>query len=176
MNRVFFLVAIAFSLFIACNSTSNSKGTGDSLKFEKTTTTPFTDTVKLDSFNVSWQGTTTKGSAIVFKIISYKGEEIYHTSINADELLKANENLKTEADKVNFLKNEVAYFFDEEHFLWPAVLPTEKPDKNVPDNVFYEELKHTQLNGFNYRLGREAKVYIAWSAKENKVKIYYLLK
>jgi hypothetical protein len=166
---------IVIFLFAACNSTSTNESTADLAKLQKTTTTPFTDTVKLDTFKVSWQGTTAKGSSLVFKIISYKGIEIYNTSIKADELLKANEKLKTEADKLKYLKNEVTYFFEEEHFLWPAVLPTEKADKNVPDKVFYEELKQTQLNGFNYRLGKEAKVYIAWSIKENKVKVYYQL-
>ncbi len=36
----------------------------------------------------------------MFKIISYTGQEVYKTSIKADELLKANENLKKEADKL----------------------------------------------------------------------------
>lgn len=170
-----YLFLFATLLFFACNSVSTTEATSDLAKIEKTVPTPFTDTVKLDTFKVSWQGTTAKGSSLVFKIISYKGEEIYSTSINADNLLKENENLKTEADKLKFLKNEVTYFFDEEHFLWPAVMPNEKADKNVPDKTFYEELKHTQLNGFNYRLGKEAKVYIAWSVKENKVKVYYKL-
>ena len=76
---------------------------------------------------------------------------------------------------MKFLKNEVQYFFEEEHFLEPAVMPNEQPDKNVPDKIFYEELKHTQLNGFNYRLAKEAKIYIAWSEKEQKVKVYYKL-
>jgi hypothetical protein len=170
-----YIPLLAILLLFACNSTSTSEGKADLIPLEKATTSPFTDTVKLDTFKVSWQGKTAKGSEILFKIISYQGQEIYKASIKADELLKANENLKTESDKLKFLKNEVTYFFDEEHFLWPAVLPAEKPDKNVPDKTFYEELKHTKLNGFNYRLGKEAKVYIAWSAKENKVKVYYQL-
>ena len=170
-----YIPLFAIFLFFACNSTSTTESKADLATLEKTTTSPFTDTAKLDTFKVSWQGTVAKGSSILFKIISYTGQEVYKTSIKADELLKANENLKKEADKLKFLKNEVTYFFDEEHFLLPAVLPTEKPDKNVPDKNFYEELKHTRLNGFNYRLGKEAKVYIAWSTKENKVKVYYKL-
>lgn len=170
-----YLPIIAIFFFFACNSSSTTESIPDLAKLEKNTTTPFTDTVKLDTFKVSWQGTTAKGSSLLFKIISYKGVEIYKANIKADELLKANEKLKTEADKLKFLKDEVTYFFEEEHFLWPAVIPTEKPDKNVPDKAFYEELKRTQLNGFNYRTGKESKVYIAWSAKNNKVKVYYQL-
>ncbi|RYG21703.1 MAG: hypothetical protein EOO07_01905 [Chitinophagaceae bacterium] len=175
MKSIPFFALISIFFISACNSTTTTDESPDLAKLEKTTTTPFTDTVKLDTFKVSWQGTTAKGSTILFRIISYEGKEVYKTNIKADELINGNAKLKTEADKINFLKNEVTYFFDEEHFLWPAVLPTEKPDKNVPDKAFYEELKQTQLNGFNYRLGREAKVYIAWSVKENKVKVYYML-
>jgi len=168
-----YISLFAIFLFLACNSTPDGKTELTSL--EKTTTSPFTDTVKLDTFKVSWQGTTTKGSAISLKIISHKGEEIYKASIKVDEILKADEKLKTEADRLKYLKNEINYFFDDEHFLWPAVLPTEKADKHVPDKNFHEELKQTQLNGFNYRSGKESKVYIAWSVKENKVKVYYQL-
>ncbi len=175
MKNILFLAIISLFLFSACQSSSTTEGTSDLAALEKTTTTPFTDTVKLDTFKVSWKGTAAKGSEILFKIISYKGDEIYNTSIQADELTKDNDKLKTEVDKINYLKNEITYFFDEEHFLWPAVMPHEKPDKNVPDKAFYEELKQTKLNGFNYRLGKEAKVYIAWSVKENKVKVYYKL-
>lgn len=175
MRNILFLAISSLFFISACNSTSTTEGTTDLSTIEKTTTTPFTDTLKLDTFKVSWKGATAKGSEILFKIISYKGNEIYSISIPADELLKENEKLKTEADKLAFLKNEVTYFFEEEHFLWPAVMPNEKADKNVPDHAFYEELKQTKLNGFNYRIGKEAKVYIAWSAKDNKVKIYYQL-
>jgi len=168
MKKIYFLIPI-ISIFVAsCSSKPESQIT-------KTATAPFTDTLKLDTFKVSLQGTASKSSILLFKIISYKGKEIYQASIKADELLKANENLKTEGDKMKFLKNEVQYFFEEEHFLEPAVMPNEQPDKNVPDKIFYEELKHTQLNGFNYRLAKEAKIYIAWSEKEQKVKVYYKL-
>ncbi len=137
------------------------------------TVTSFSDTVKLDTFKVSLQGTTPKASALLFKIISYKGNEIYKASIKAEDLLKANQNLKTEKEKMQYLNNQVLYFFEEDHFIWPAVFPTEKPDKNVPDLAFYEELKKTKLNGFNYRLGKEAKIYIAWSESAQKVKVFY---
>lgn len=175
MKNIGFLALIAIFLFSACNSQPSSSGSSDLGNIENTTTTPFTDTIKLDTFKVALQGKTSKESALVFKIISHEGKEIYSANIKADELVKENTKLKTENDKMNFLKKEVQYFFEEEHFLWPAVMPTEKADSNVPDKDFYNELKQTQLNGFNYRLGKEAKVYIAWSIKENKVKVYYKL-
>ena len=111
-----------------------------------------------------------------FTITSYQGKEIYKQEIKASELLKnyiATAELKKEADKLKFLKEEIAYFFDERHFLEPAVTENESPDKNVPDLSFYQELKKSNLNGFEYRLAKDHNVYIAWSVKEQKVKIYY---
>ncbi|WP_379090983.1 hypothetical protein [Pedobacter sp. UC225_65] len=96
--------------------------------------------------------------------------------IKADELLKsylASAELKKEEEKVKFLNDEINYFFDEQHFLIPAVTEQEQPDNNVPDKEFYNELKKTMLNGFDYRLGKDTKIYIAWSVKEQKVKVYY---
>ena len=170
MKNMYSVALFAISLTISCTSKPI-----EITHVEKTTTTPFTDTVKLDTFKVSLRETTSNGNAIIFKIISHQGKEIYQTSIQTDAFLKANDNLKTERDKMKFLNNEVQYFFEEEHFLWPAVIPSEQADKNVPDKVFHNELKETKLNGFNYQLGTEAKVYIAWSVKENKVKVYYKL-
>ncbi len=171
MKNITFLALFALLVLASCSSKPENK----SGSIEKITTTPFTDTVKLDTFKVSLQGTTSINNTILLKIISYQGKEIYQTSIKTKDLLKGNDNLKTEYDRMKFLKNEVQYFFEEEHFLWPAVIPSEKPDKNVPDKSFYEELKQTKLNGFNYRIGLESKIYIAWSVKEQKVKVYYKL-
>ena len=170
MKNIITLALFAIFLIISCTSKPT-----DVTHIEKTTTTPFTDTVKLDTFKVSLKETTSKGNAIIFKIISPQGKEIYQTNIQTDAFLKANDNLKSERDKMKFLSNEIQFFFEEEHFLWPAVMPDEQADKNVPDKAFHNELKQTKLNGFNYRLGTEAKVYIAWSVKENKVKVYYKL-
>ena len=170
MKNINLLAFIA--IFFASSCTSKPT---EVTHVEKTITTPFTDTVKLDTFKVSLQKTTSKGNALIFKIIAYQGKEIYQTNIQTDALIKANDNLKTERDKMKFLTNEVQYFFEDEHFLWPAVMPNEQADKNVPDKAFHDELKQTKLNGFNYHIGKDAKVYIAWSVKEQKVKVYYKL-
>lgn len=69
--------------------------------------------------------------------------------------------------------NNSPFFFDEEHFLEPAVTEDQQPDNNSPDQPFYDELKITHLNGFYYSLGKDKSIYLAWSAKEKKVKIYY---
>ncbi|MNK03321.1 hypothetical protein D3C87_211660 [compost metagenome] len=165
--------ALFIGLFYACNPTTDNGSTAD---LDKTITFAFSDTVKLDTFKVALIGENTKNMQLLFTIKSADGKEIYRQEIKTDELLKnyiATAEMKKESDKMKFLKEEIAYFFDEKHFLEPAVTADEQPDKNVPDKAFYNELKQTGLNGFDYRLGKDSNVYIAWSTKEQKVKVYY---
>jgi len=169
MKNIYYLALLVSLFAIACNSKPKEE-------FEpalNSTVTSFSDTLKLDTFKVALQGSTPKTSTLQFSIISYKGKEIYKANIKAEDLLKANQNLKTDSEKMKYLNNQVLFFFEEDHFIWPAVMPDEKADENVPDKAFHEELKKTKLNGFNYRLGKEAKIYIAWSEKEQKVKVFY---
>ncbi|MDQ8052152.1 MAG: hypothetical protein REI78_03960 [Pedobacter sp.] len=143
---------------------------------EQTKLLPFTDTVKQDTFKVALKGKELKEMRLIFTITNYKGAAIYKEEILATTLLKsylASEDLKKESDKIKFLNDEVNFFFEEEHFLVPAVTSSEKPDQNVPDLNFYNELKKNQLNGFSYSLGKDKTIYIAWSEKEQKVKVYY---
>lgn len=177
MNYKYFPYLFLIFIFIACNSNNSNEAEKNSNKpIKKTSLQAFSDTVKLDTFNIELRGKKSDNMELVFNIVSYKGVEIYKKVIKADELLKsylASQDLKKETEKVKFLQNEVNFFFDDEHFLVPAVTPEEVPDHNVPDKAFYDELKQTQFNGFDYRLGKDVKIYIAWSEKEQKVKIYY---
>ncbi|WP_182921678.1 hypothetical protein [Pedobacter planticolens] len=146
------------------------------VNIEKIALQAFTDTVQLDTFKIVLKGTESKNMSLLFIITSHKGVQIYKKEIKAEELLKsylASADLKKEDEKIKFLNDEVNFFFEQEHFLIPAITEQEKPDNNTPDKAFYEELKASKLNGFDYRLGKDTKVYIAWSAKEQKVKIYY---
>jgi plasmid maintenance system killer protein len=167
-------IILLFSIiaFAACNSETKKV---EPLP-EKVITHSFTDTVHLDTFKVVLKGKESKNMSLLFTINNYKGEEIYKVEIKAETLLKsylASEDLKKENDKIKFLNDEVNFFFEEEHFLVPAITAEEKPDQNTPDKNFYEELKQNQLNGFSYSLGKDSQLYIAWSVKEQKVKVYY---
>lgn len=164
------MLALAFA---SCTSKSGKQLTGT---VEKTSLQPFTDTLKQDTFKIVLKGKESKNMSLFFTITSFNGEKIYDKELKAADLLKnflASAALKKEDDKVKFLEDEVNSFFDEEHFLVPAVMPDEQPDENVPDKTFYEELKQSGLNGFDYSTGKEDKVYIAWSKSEKKVKVYY---
>lgn len=173
MKFASFSLLVLVVAFASCTSNSSNPVVGN---LEKTSLQPFTDTVKQDTFKIALNGKTSKDMSLFFTITNFNGEKIYEKELKAADLLKnfmASAELKKEADKVKFLQDEVNDFFEEEHFLVPAVMPDENPDENVPDKAFYEELKQSGLNGFDYSTGKEDKVYIAWSVKEKKVKIYY---
>ncbi|MFD0941465.1 hypothetical protein [Pedobacter boryungensis] len=170
-----FSYSILFLAFAITGCTSKNEKKAP-VNIEKTALQAFTDTVQLDTFKIVLKGDESKNMSLLFTITSYKGVQIYKKEIKAEELLKsylASADLKKEDEKIKFLNDEVNFFFEEEHFLIPAITEQEKPDNNTPDKAFYEELKGSKLNGFDYRLGKDTKIYIAWSAKDQKVKIYY---
>lgn len=175
MKKVIIPALLIVGLIYACNS-STDKSASNADDLQKTTTFSFSDTAKLDTFKVALIGNDTKDMQLLFTITTAAGKEIYRQEIKTAELLNnyiATADLKKESDKMKFLKEEISYFFEEHHFLEPAVTAEEQPDKNVPDTAFYNELKQNGLNGFDYRLGKDHNVYIAWSAKQQKVKVYY---
>lgn len=142
----------------------------------KEVTKPFSDLEKVDTFRVILTGDKPENMLLKFSIISHNGQQIYSQNFDGKtliELYKQTVNLKKEDEQIAFIRQEFKLFFDDENFIEPAVTETEEPDQFVPDKGFYSELKQSGLNGFKYRLGQENKVYIAWSEKEKKVKIYY---
>lgn len=176
MKRIFPALLIALlSILVAC------QGSGPAAKIDpasrtKTVLRSFSDTTKLDTFKIVLKGDHPKEMELIFTITPPDKPAIYTKIIKATSLLenyKDNLDLGKEKKQVAFMEEEVGLFFEEENFLEPAVTETEEPDKNTPDKNFFTELKHTGVNGFKYRLGKESKVYIAWSDAEGKVKPYY---
>ena len=167
---------IGVSVFAACSS----PGSGETIpagEQQKIIVKSFSDSLQTDTFKVKIEGNNPKDMRLAFTIRSFEGRLIYSTGIKAADLFKnydATINLDKKENQIKFLKEEVSRFFDEENFMEPAVTEQENPDQHVPDKAFFEELKRNQLNGFFYRLGKEHKVYIAWSITEKKVKPYYI--
>lgn len=158
-------------IFISCQNNNKIEATT-----AKTKQYAFTDTAKTDTFEVDLIGEKSDNMSIVFTITDYNGIQIYKEEVKATQLLKsylASEDLTKEGDKIKFINEQVDVFFDEEHFLEPAVTADQEPDNNTPDKAFYEELKQNQLNGFYYSLGKDKSIYIAWSPAQKKVKVYY---
>ncbi|MCD0489005.1 hypothetical protein LPB86_12265 [Pedobacter sp. MC2016-14] len=173
MKQLLTLLSLSVLFFFACSSSDN--GNIESV-VSKQMVKPFSDSLKADTFNVALAGNTPKNMSLTFTIHNYKGQEIYKQIIKGAELIgnyKKTLDLEGEKSQLKFLREEVSLFFEEENFLEPAVTEQEEPDQYSPDKDFYAELKKTGLNGFKYRLGNETKIYIAWSAKDQKIKIYY---
>ncbi|HMI03662.1 MAG TPA: hypothetical protein VK541_14360 [Pedobacter sp.] len=176
MNRLTACILIGASVLAACSS----PGAGETIpadEQQKIIVRPFSDSLQADTFKVKIEGSKPKDMQLAFTIRSFEGRQIYSISIKAADLFKnydATINLNKKDNQIKFLKEEISRFFDEESFMEPAVTEQENPDQYVPDRVFFEELKKNQLSGFIYRLGKEHKVYIAWSVTEKKVKPYYI--
>jgi len=175
MKRIYSCLLISSLFLAACNSTESGK-TKDIAPNSKIALRAFRDTTKLDTFKIELTGDHPKNMELIFTITPQDGHPIYIKKLKAKELLdnyKESVDLGKTKEQIRFIKEELNLFFDEENFIEPAVTENEKPDNNTPDKAFFEELKKTGVNGFKYRLGKESKVYIAWSEADKKVKNYY---
>ncbi len=162
---------------MACNSKGKKEGNAVEFKnVNQSVAKSFSDLKTPDTFKIELIGRKPEEMVLNFTIKNAGGKEIYNTKIKGTELLNStdpNIDLSKEKDQIVFIKTIADDFFSDENFLEPAVMPEDKADKYTPDKALYEELKKSGLNGFKYRLGKENNIYIAWSEKEKKVKIYY---
>jgi hypothetical protein len=177
MRNISLLFVVCLLALIACNS--NGKKESNAIEFKNVNQSlakSFSDLKRLDTFKIELTGRKPDEMVLNFTIKNADGKEIYNTKIKGTELLGStdpNVDLSKEKDQIIFLKTIADDFFSEDNFLEPAVMPEDKADNYTPDKALYEELKKSGLNGFKYRLGKENNIYIAWSEKEQKVKIYY---
>ncbi|QPH40330.1 hypothetical protein [Pedobacter endophyticus] len=173
------LLFVVFSALFAVSCNTDSKKEADGIEFknvDQRMAKSFSDLATLDTFKLELTGRKPEEMVFNFTIKNAKGAEIYNTKIKGTDLLGStdpNVDLSKEKDQIVFLKTIADNFFAEDNFLEPAVLPDNEADNYVPDKGLYEELKKSELNGFKYRLGKENNIYIAWSEKDKKVKIYY---
>ncbi|WP_293787965.1 hypothetical protein [uncultured Pedobacter sp.] len=177
MRNIALLAATCLILLTACNSKSEKEN--NTIEFKNVNqriAKSFSDLKRLDTFKIELTGRKPEEMVLNFTIRNADGKEIYHTKIKGADLLgntDPNVDLSKEKDQIVFLKTIANDFFSDDNFLEPAVMPEDKADQYTPDKLLYEELKKSGLNGFKYRLGKENNIYIAWSEKEQKVKIYY---
>ncbi|WP_316829193.1 hypothetical protein [Pedobacter aquatilis] len=177
MKKIYFLFFVLLSLTVACTSgNKNDKGSIEFKNVNSSIAQSFSDLKTLDTFKIELTGRKPEDMVLNFTIKNAKGVQIYNVKLKGTELVGNNDpniDLSKEKDQVIFLKTIANDFFSEDNFLEPAVMPDDKADNNTPDKALYEELKKSGLNGFKYRLGKENNLYIAWSEKEQKVKVYY---
>jgi hypothetical protein len=173
--KIFTFLSIAFILLLtACTTKPTSEA--KTYTAVKTIAKSFSDTITLDTFQITLTGKQPKDMLLTFTIKNSGGKEIYRQVLQASALLanyKETVDLGKEKMQREFMLQELNYFLDEENFLEPAVTADETPDQYTPDKSFYNELKGTNFNGFKYRISKETKIYIAWSEKDQQVKTYY---
>lgn len=176
MRKLLLLIIIS-TLFVACQPGDKAKNNAINFKnVNQQITKSFSDLNTQDTFKIELTGRRPENIMLIFNIKRADGKEIYNVKLKGTDLLGStdpNVDLSKEKEQIAFLKTIADNFFLEDNFLEPAVMPSDKPDNYVPDKAFYEELKKSRLNGFKYRLGKESNVYIAWSEKDQKVKVYY---
>ncbi|MFC1225810.1 hypothetical protein ACFE6N_18550 [Pedobacter sp. BG31] len=177
MRKLPIFMFCCFIVFSACQSKQGKEsGAVEFKNINQSVAKSFSDLKTLDTFKIELTGRKPEEMVLNFTIKNADGKEIYNTKIKGTELLGStdpNIDLSKEKDQIVFLKTIADDFFSDENFLEPAVMPEDKADKYTPDKALYEELKKSGLNGFKYRLGKENNIYIAWSEKEQKVKVYY---
>lgn len=176
MRKIAFTLFISSLIFIACQSDQQTNTSVETKNVNQNIAKAFSKLEQLDTFSIELIGTKPQEMKLIFTIKDPDGKEIYNTTLNGKELVEntdPNLNLSKEKAQITFLKTIADDFFAEDNFLEPAVMPEDKADQFVPDKTLYEELKKSGLNGFKYRLSKDKNIYIAWSEKEQKVKIYY---
>lgn len=177
MKKFSILISSCLLILLACQS-KNGKET-NAIEFKnvnQSLTKSFSSLEKLDTFKIELTGRKPSEMVLTFTIKNFAGKEIYNAKLKGTDLLGStdpNVDLSKEKDQIIFLKTIADDFFSDDNFLEPAVMPEDKADNYTPDKALYEELKKSRLNGFKYRLGKENNLYIAWSEKDQKVKIYY---
>ena len=168
------LLLVISLFFFSCNS--EDKKTENAAAQTLTQTRPFSHLTLPDTFKVTLSGNEPKHMIILFRIINHEGKEIFKRELTGVEILdnyKQSVDLSEAKIQRSFIGDEFKLFLDEENFLEPAITADEQADAQSPDHLFFKELQASGLNGFKFRIGNENKVYIAWSEKEQQVKVYY---
>ncbi|WP_131557842.1 hypothetical protein [Pedobacter frigidisoli] len=176
MRNLMLFVLFCTLVLSACNADRKKQNSIEFKNVNQSIAKSFSSLDKLDTFKIELTGRKPEDMVLTFSIKNALGKEIYNAKLKGTDLLGStdpNVDLSKEKYQIIFLKTIADDFFAEDNFLEPAVIPEDKADNYTPDKALYEELKKSGLNGFKYRLGKENNIYIAWSEKEQKVKIYY---
>ncbi|WP_316736934.1 hypothetical protein [Pedobacter aquatilis] len=177
MKKTIYIFICSILILTACQNDNSEKASALEFKnVNQILTKSFSNLNTLDTFKIELTGKKAADIILHFTIKNNEGKEIFSEDLKGKDLVDntdPNIDLSKEKAQVLYLKTIANDFFAEDNFLEPAVMPDDKVDNNAPDKALYEELKKSGLNGFKYRLGKESNLYIAWSEKEQKVKVYY---
>jgi len=177
MKKSFYIILLGICIVASCQNDKTDKISSIEFKnVNQVLTKSFSNLNTLDTFKIELTGRKANDIVLHFTIKNTDGVEIFSEDLKGTDLVQntdPNIDLSKEKDQVIYLKTIANDFFAEDNFLEPAVMPDDKADNNTPDKALYEDLKKSGLNGFKYRLGKDSNLYIAWSEKDKKVKVYY---
>lgn len=135
----------------------------------------FSDGSRPDTFLIRAYGSDLLHAIVYLTIVSPDGNEIYKQEFTSDYLLGFGPGGEMDSlAQVNRIADRINEFFAEQHFLQPAIKENMTFDGNYTDKASWDELKLNRRSiGYTYLLGKEDKRWIAWSARQRKVVMYY---
>jgi hypothetical protein len=134
----------------------------------------FSSPTQLDIFTLSFNGKSILKSTITFKIITSTNKEIYKEVFPSTDLLGDMEDMLTDNQKIDTIKNRIKHFFDDENFYKPAIEANAQYDEDETDKQTWVDIKRDKTAiGFFYSHGYESSYGIAWSKRKKKVVQYF---
>lgn len=166
---------VVFSLTALCCLFMSFAASGQTILASSTAKHVFSDPKIQDVFKLTIRGTSLLKADAIFEIVSSPGKVLYHETFKAYSL--SNE-LETEGfsqkQEEEYIRKRVREFFNEKHFLKPAVRLKDKTDSDYSDMTVWNELRANKAAiGFQYLLSYENDRKIAYSKRLGKVVTYW---
>jgi hypothetical protein len=186
--KIFSLVVLGVFLIAACN-----RGAKTSVPLKlipkaqivanvgNIITHQFSDVAHPDTFKLVVQGGNLLNAKITFKIVNYKGKQLYSEVFNSTDLIGYGlepDSIKSappsNTQQEAYIRKRIKEFFTEENFTKPAIVKNMPFDEDYSDKVVWKDIGSDRTAvGFNYLLGEEDGKSIAYSKKHRKVVLYF---
>jgi hypothetical protein len=164
MKRLALLIILS-----VCYSISNAQ-----TLIAKTIKHAFSNSNQPDIFTLSLTGKSILKGTVTFKIFTSTNKEIYKEVFPSTDLLGDMQDVLTNNQKIDTIKNRVKHFFDNENFYKPAIEANAQYDEDETDKETWVDIKGDRTAvGFLYSHGYESSFGIAYSKKKKKVVQYF---
>lgn len=176
------LILIALTASVANSQTySNARSTKSSdLILNYSYTNNFSDLSHKDTFSISLTGKSIVTGRVTFKIVDFRGKNIFTEKFTAKDLLGDLIDVKSSVkQQEDTIKNRMKIFFRKGNFKQPAIENGDTFDGDYSnaqpsDKKDWEALKANRESiGFIYSYGYEGTYGIAWLKNKKKVFLYF---
>ena len=134
----------------------------------------FSDPILKDTFKLFLKGDSIVSGRIIFQIISHNNKLIYNETFPASDLLGDNDLDSTSKQKEDDIAKSFNDFFIEKQFIVPATALDSNLDLENVDKRIWNDIKSDPTAiGFEYAVGYETVISIAYSKKKKKVVTYF---